>query len=70
MRTQISQDEQTQTSWLIDWKDVFKNEFSVAEEVSVKGSNMKRPDIVLYINGIALWVLELKKIQRERRKRY
>lgn len=61
VKTKISQDEPTQTSWLIDWKDVFKNEFSVAEEVSVKGPNAKRPDIVLYINGIALGVLELKK---------
>ncbi len=61
VKTKISQNEQTQTSWLIDWKDVSKNEFSMAEEVSVKGSNAKRPDIVLYINGIALGVLELKK---------
>ncbi|GAA7049166.1 HsdR family type I site-specific deoxyribonuclease [Helicobacter pylori] len=60
VKTTISQNEPTQTSWLIDWKDVFKNEFSVAEEVSVKGSNTKRPDIVLYVNGIALGVLELK----------
>ncbi len=60
VRTKISQNEPTQTSWLIDWKDVSKNEFSVAEEVSVKGSNTKRPDMVLYVNGIALGVLELK----------
>lgn len=60
VKTQISQNEPTQTSWLIDWKDVSKNEFSVAEEVSVKGQNMKRPDMVLYVNGIALGVLELK----------
>ncbi|WP_162970918.1 type I restriction endonuclease subunit R [Helicobacter pylori] len=60
VKTKISQNEPTQTSWLIDWKDVYKNEFSVAEEVSVKGSNMKRPDMVLYVNGIALGVLELK----------
>ncbi|WRB61467.1 type I restriction endonuclease subunit R [Helicobacter pylori] len=60
VKTKISQNEPTQTSWLIDWKDVFKNEFSVAEEVSVKGPNMKRPDIVFYVNGIALGVLELK----------
>ncbi|GAA8441588.1 HsdR family type I site-specific deoxyribonuclease [Helicobacter pylori] len=61
VKTQISQNEPYQTSWLIDWKDVSKNEFSVAEEVSVKGLNMKRPDMVLYVNGIALGVLELKK---------
>lgn len=61
VKTKISQNENAQTHWLIDWKDVSKNEFSVAEEVSVKGPNMKRPDIVLYVNGIALGVLELKK---------
>ncbi|GHR90574.1 restriction endonuclease subunit R [Helicobacter pylori] len=61
MKTKISQNENTQTTWLIDWKDVSKNEFGVAEEVSVKGSNTKRPDVVLYVNGIALGVLELKK---------
>ncbi|GAA9942402.1 hypothetical protein VN0893_04540 [Helicobacter pylori] len=60
VRTKISQNEPTQISWFIDWKDVSKNEFSVAEEVSVKGANTKRPDMVLYVNGIALGVLELK----------
>ncbi|GAA7321324.1 HsdR family type I site-specific deoxyribonuclease [Helicobacter pylori] len=61
VKTKISQNENFQTTYLIDWKDVSKNEFSVAEEVSVKGPNMKRPDMVLYVNGIALGVLELKK---------
>ncbi len=61
VKTKISQNEDTQTTYLIDWKGVSKNEFSVAEEVSVKGPNMKRPDVVLYVNGIALGVLELKK---------
>ncbi len=60
VKTKTSQNEPYQTSWLIDWKDVSKNEFSVAEEVSVKGANTKRPDVVLYVNGIALGVLELK----------
>jgi type I restriction enzyme R subunit len=50
-----------QTVWLVDWKNPLKNHFGVAEEVTVKGENTKRPDIVLYINGIALGVLELKR---------
>ncbi len=50
-----------QTVWLIDWKNPTKNHFAVAEEVTVKGENTKRPDIVLYVNGIALGVLELKR---------
>ncbi|WQT08917.1 type I restriction endonuclease subunit R [Helicobacter pylori] len=61
VKTKTSQNENFQTTYLIDWKDISQNEFSVAEEVSVKGPNAKRPDIVLYVNGIALGVLELKK---------
>lgn len=49
-----------QTVWLIDWKHPSNNHFAVAEEVTVKSKNVKRPDIVLYVNGIALGVLELK----------
>ena len=53
--------EQNVTVGLIDWKDPFKNDFAVAEEVTVAGENVKRPDIVLYVNGIAFGVLELKR---------
>ena len=45
----------------INWKEPLKNDFAIAEEVSVKGENNKRPDIVLYVNGIAVGVLELKR---------
>ncbi len=50
-----------QTVWFIDWGNPLNNSFTVAEEVTVLGANTKRPDIVLYINGIALGVLELKR---------
>jgi type I restriction enzyme, R subunit len=53
--------ENTQTVELINWKNPLENDFAIAEEVTVKGENSKRPDIVLYINGIALGVLELKR---------
>ena len=53
--------EQHQTVWLIDWEHPEANHFAIAEEVSVKGELTKRPDIVLYVNGIALGVLELKR---------
>lgn len=53
--------EDSQTVWLINWKKPLENDFAIAEEVTVKGENTKRPDIVLYINGIALGVLELKR---------
>lgn len=53
--------EQHQTVWLIDWDNPHNNDFAIAEEVSVHGENNKRPDLVLYVNGIALGVIELKR---------
>jgi type I restriction enzyme R subunit len=47
----------------IDWKNISANDFYVAEEVSVvcrDGVQKKRPDLVLYVNGIALGMCELK----------
>ena len=49
--------ENKQTVWLINWKEPLKNDFYIAEEVTIKGQHEKRPDIVLYINGIAIAVL-------------
>ncbi len=53
--------EQNQTVYLIDWQNPENNDFAIAEEVSVSGANKKRPDVVLYVNGIALGVIELKR---------
>ena len=53
--------EQTVTVWLIDWEHPLDNEFAVAEEMTVTGPNTRRPDLVLYVNGLALGVLELKR---------
>ena len=57
--------EQTQTVWLIDWQHPENNHFAVAEEVTVPAADAaaypKRPDVVQYVNGLALGVLELKR---------
>ena len=53
--------EQTVTVRLIDWERPLDNEFAIAEEVTVAGPNPRRPDVVLYVNGLALGVLELKR---------
>ena len=50
-----------ETVWLIDWKDIESNQFAVAEEVTFQGKHTKRPDVVIYVNGIALGVIELKR---------
>jgi type I restriction enzyme R subunit len=50
----------TDTVHLIDWQNPERNDFALAEEVTLKGGHERRPDIVLYVNGIAVGVLELK----------
>lgn len=52
------------TVYYIDWTDTSKNDFYLAEEVSVLRYDQvtkKRPDLVLYINGIAVGMIELKR---------
>lgn len=65
MKVKADVSTQTETVWLIDWKNPEHNRFALAEEVTVKpadpSAHEKRPDIVLYVNGIALAVLELKR---------
>jgi type I restriction enzyme R subunit len=50
----------TDTVKLINWAEPEKNDFAVAEEVTLGGNYERRPDLVLYINGIAVAVIELK----------
>ncbi len=50
-----------ETVHLIDWATPENNDFALAEEVTLKGGAERRPDIVLYINGIAVGVIELKR---------
>jgi len=61
VKVRAEKGENTETVWLIDWEHPLENHFAVAEEVTVSGQHNKRPDVVLYINGIALGVLELKR---------
>ncbi|MGF0040290.1 type I restriction endonuclease subunit R [Peptoniphilaceae bacterium SGI.131] len=52
------------TVHLIDWENIGNNDFAVAQEVSVlcfDNKRHKRPDVVIYVNGIALGVFELKR---------
>lgn len=53
----------TETVPLVDWAHPEQNDFAFAEEVTLKGGHERRPDLVLYLNGIAIGVLELKRSQ-------
>jgi type I restriction enzyme, R subunit len=60
VQVKTSAGENTVTVQLIDWQNPESNHFSIAQEVTIKGQREKRPDIILYINGIAIGILELK----------
>ncbi|MBO9044400.1 type I restriction endonuclease subunit R [Curtobacterium flaccumfaciens] len=61
VKVRAASGEQTQTVWLVDWQEPTANHFALAEEVTVFGQHNKRPDVVLYVNGLALGVIELKR---------
>lgn len=47
--------------WLIDFKNPHNNEFVVANQTTIiENGNNKRPDVILFVNGIPLVVIELK----------
>lgn len=50
----------TETVHVINWDQPEKNDFYIAEEVTLHGNLERRPDLVLYVNGIAVAVIELK----------
>lgn len=60
VQVKVAASENTETINLIDWKNPVQNDFAIAEEVTLLGGHKRRPDLVLYVNGIAVGVLELK----------
>ncbi len=46
--------------YALDWDDPTKNEFWVVNQFPIHGQNDRRPDIVIFINGLPLVVFELK----------
>lgn len=61
IKIQTSVNEEYKTIHLIDWQNVNANDFAIAEEVTLRGGHERRPDLVIYINGIAIAVVELKR---------
>ena len=46
---------------LVDWKDASRNEFWAVNQFTIKGPHhTRRPDIILFVNGLPLVLLELK----------
>jgi type I restriction enzyme R subunit len=58
---QIAAGQAHETVHLIDWETPVNNDFGLAEEVTLRGGYERRPDLVVYVNGIAIAVIELKR---------
>lgn len=61
VRVQTSVGAPFKTVHLIDWDNPEANDFALAEEVTLKGGHERRPDLVVYLNGLAVAVIELKR---------
>jgi type I restriction enzyme R subunit len=60
---EVSKDGNTQgeLACLIDFNDPTNNEFLVINQLTIKeGNHTRRPDLILFINGLPLVVIELK----------
>jgi type I restriction enzyme R subunit len=58
---QVAVGQAHETVHLVDWEHPECNDFSIAEEVTLRGGYERRPDLVIYLNGIAIGVIELKR---------
>jgi type I restriction enzyme R subunit len=60
IQVKVEAGKDTETVKLINWEQPTENDFGIAEEVTLRGNHERRPDLVLYVNGIAIGVIELK----------
>lgn len=51
--------------WLIDYNNAENNHFLICNQYTVSDIDTKRPDVVVFINGLPLVVMELKSCSRE-----
>ncbi|MGV3218113.1 type I restriction endonuclease subunit R [Clostridium baratii] len=50
----------TEKAYIIDFKNINKNDFLVVNQFTIVEKEERRPDIIIFINGIPLVVIELK----------
>lgn len=51
--------------YLIDFQNINRNEFLAINQFTIIGNSQRRPDIILYINGLPLVVIELKSLSND-----
>ncbi|MFV2048559.1 type I restriction endonuclease subunit R [Metabacillus sp. YM-086] len=63
---EINDESYTRHVYAVDWDNPEKNDFLVVNQLSIDGRMSRRPDVVIYINGLPLIVFELKNPNSER----
>ena len=61
----VSGEERSTLVYLIDFKNPANNDFTVANQWTIIENSEKRPDVILFVNGLPLVVVELKSPSRE-----
>lgn len=51
--------------YLIDFKNIKNNEFLAINQFTIVGNTTRRPDIILFVNGLPLVVIELKSLSND-----
>lgn len=57
--------QKTERIYLLDYENPENNSFVVTNQLTIVGKDTKRPDIILFINGLPLVVIELKSLSSE-----
>jgi type I restriction enzyme R subunit len=55
----------TKRAYLIDFDNVRNNDFLAVNQFTIQGTETRRPDIILFVNGLPLVVIELKSASDE-----
>ena len=55
----------TRMAYLIDYENPEANSFVVANQLTIEGRDTRRPDVLIYVNGMPLVVIELKSLNTE-----
>lgn len=57
--------QKTKRVYLVDYENIENNSFIVTNQLTIIGKDTKRPDVIIYINGLPLVVIELKSMTAE-----
>lgn len=61
----VDGEQRSDLCYLIDYKDVENNSFLIVNQWTFQEYSIKRPDVILFINGLPLVLMELKSPSRE-----